>query len=90
MVECTGRACAQHNREAIRALVASVSRSQTLHGIMQRMGCPAELLAVRGGDFDPSEMQTLVGWLYGAEGRVGHPRVLKLVIEAKRQFAMLK
>ena len=90
VVECTGRACAQRNRETIRALVASVSRSQTLHGIMQRMGCPAELLAVRGRDFDPSEMQALVSWLYGAEGRVGHPRVLKLVIEAKRQFAMLK
>ncbi|EDQ90937.1 uncharacterized protein MONBRDRAFT_6928 [Monosiga brevicollis MX1] len=90
VVECTGRACAQRNREAIRALVASVSRSQTLRGIMQRMECPAELLAVGGRDFDPSEMQALVGWLYGAEGRVGHPRVLKFVIEAKRQFAMLK
>ncbi|EDQ84768.1 uncharacterized protein MONBRDRAFT_12477 [Monosiga brevicollis MX1] len=40
VVECTGRACAQRNREAIRALVASVSRSQTLRGIMQRMECP--------------------------------------------------
>ncbi|EDQ90938.1 RecQ helicase family member [Monosiga brevicollis MX1] len=90
VVECTGRACAQRNREAIRALVASVSRSQTLRGIMQRMECPAELLAVGGRHFDPSEMQALVGWLYGAEGRVGHPRVLKFVIEAKRQFAMLK
>ncbi|EDQ89043.1 uncharacterized protein MONBRDRAFT_8635 [Monosiga brevicollis MX1] len=90
VVECTGRACAQRNRETIRALVASVSRSQTLHGIMQRMESPAELLAVGGRDFDPSEMQALVGWLYGAEGRVGHPRVLKFVIEAKRQFAMLK